>query len=130
MRSIQYVIPGNPIQMTRTHHHEKRRQWNEDKNNRCKYKMALINQHGDRPPFSGPIHLDINFYLEAKHDSKVTQPHDTNPRLSRLVDFVEEMGNRLLFGNSCLIASTSVHKFYDTNPRTELIITELRCQKK
>ena len=53
------------------------------------------------------------------------QPHYSRPDLSNLIKFIEDVATGILYKDDCIIAELVSYKHYDTNPRTEFMITPL-----
>ena len=98
--------------------------------------MQLANQHESKELFTGPIHIDIFFYVGAPdYPAARKQGHIAGeymyyvPKLSAFLRFLEESATGVLWNDSCVIASTTCQKKYDLDPRTEFYITKLKRGK-
>lgn len=127
---MKYVVNGIPIPLCRPRYSQGRRPWDSQREEKVKWGFFVEVQHGDRPFFEGPIHLDIVFYFPisssmAKRiaDSQEEKPHHYRPDLSNLIKFVEDAVAGILYKDDCIIASVVAKKLYDKVPRTEFTIT-------
>lgn len=125
---LRYIIPGNPVPRPRNRRPSSR-EWNARKQIKLKYILELSRQHNDQPLLTGPIAIDINFYLPIKqlpqHKKLVGSPHARTPTLAALIVYVEKAATGVIFKKECTIASIHSKKLYDENPRTELTIRKL-----
>lgn len=122
-----YVIEGDPIPLARARH-GRGKTWDTQKNEKYACGVQLQSQHTCKHFFSGPIHIDICFYLPLPRLSKKAQDgayHLFRPDLSNLIKFIEDVGTGILYKDDCLISSLSATKKYSHNPRTEFTISEL-----
>jgi Holliday junction resolvase RusA-like endonuclease len=126
-RSESYTIPGNPIALARARYSE-HRVYDSQKQLKLIIGIQLVNQHNNKPPFSGPISLNVRFYLPLPKRYSTTLPgsyHLYRPDLSNLIKLVEDVATGIIYKDDCIIAQIQSIKLYDRNPRTELTITTL-----
>lgn len=83
-------------------------------------------------PLSGPIHIDVEFYLPfpLKSNLKVKddlngKPHTNGQKVTYLLQFLEFLRHHKFYTDDCSIASLHVKKVYSQDPRTEFTIREL-----
>jgi len=94
------------------------------KDKKIYYRVELENQRGEIPLFSGPIDIELNFYLTPKPSERGKKYHMVRPDLSALIYFIERIAQGCIYRKCCTINNLHAKKIYDTNPRTEIIITE------
>jgi len=127
---VVYVIPGNPIPLARARINHKS-MYDSQRNEKLVARVNLRNQHEDKPLFTGPLLLDITFYMpivksRAKQYDKILNTYDFyKPDLSNLIKYVEDVANEILYDDDCLIAKINAKKIYG-EPRTEFTITSLK----
>lgn len=128
-----YVLKGEPISVSKVKTSSTQRIWDTQKTDKFSWSMQLNNQHEGRDLFTGPIHMDLYFYMTAPNYPVAKKKGDVPgkyhyylPRLSNFIRFVEEAGIGVLWGDPCVIASFIVYKKYDYEPRTEFTITRLK----
>lgn len=128
---MHYVLPGNPVPMIRSRDQQQRKTWNEARCNKTRLEVLLTDQHGDAPPFEGPLCFHLAFYFvhpQPVHQTPIEEHvrfHLAHPRLLDLVNFIESLGRGIIFSNDYYIAAISAKKCYDDNARTEIAITVL-----
>lgn len=125
---MTYVLPGNPIPMIRSRDQQQRKTWNNSRSNKTRLEVILTDQHGDKPPWDGPLCLSMTFFFEHPqrvNDDERVRYHVAHPRILDLVNFVESLGRGIIFSNDYYIAAISAKKCYDDTPRTEIAITVL-----
>ena len=92
--------------------------------------IELERQHGDRPFYVGPLHLDVDFYFAAKGRKLLNKIayNDSFPHLSTRIGFIEQVGEGVIFDNSVTIVSTNCSKKYtkEREPYLTFYLTELR----
>lgn len=124
----KYVVVGDPIPLAR-HRHGNGHTWDPQKQLKKIFYNQIAYQHLEKPMFSGPIHIDFEFYFPIARTSKTARDgahHVFRPDLSNLVKFVEDAVTLLLYKDDACIASFSAAKKYSTEPRTEFTISELK----
>lgn len=96
---------------------------------RLSFILALTQQHDSEPFFENPIHLDVIFYMPiSKTSQKVKENslyHTNVPHLDNLYKFLLQAMKDIVISDERVICSVSLKKVYDSEPRTELIITEV-----
>lgn len=132
IRTKLYTIPGEPVAIGKVNIGYGKF-YNSQQEKRFKFRNFLELQHNEEPFFSGPIRVDLifNFKLAQRNnrkfkDAEHRSPMYDKPTLLYLLDFMHDMMQGTLYDNDVLITSLSCQKFYDNNPRTDLIITEIR----
>ena len=128
MSSKRYVLWSEPHPYIRSD--KERRVWDGIKQSRFIQITDLLEQHGDRPLFKGPLSIEIYFYLKSHDKAKKSPgPHDTfhysAPSVASLLKFFEEMATGVLITSAHQIATVKTYKRWDIQPRTEVIIEEI-----
>jgi len=129
MEAITYTIKGDPIALARGRYHN-RKVYDSQKNEKLVLGITLLNQHKDRPLYTGPLQLDVTFYMPiAKSRQKqrnvlLNTYHVFTPDLSNMIKFIEDIANDILYSDDCLISKINAKKIYG-EPRTEFTITQL-----
>ncbi len=132
--TVCYVIDGDPTPLARARV-GKGRVWDSQKQTKMFWRVNLERMHGERPLFTGPLHVEMNFYMpmpKAAHkrwDQMVNSYHLFRPDLSNLIKFIEDVATGVLYRDDCIISSIWSKKRYDKIPRTEFIITEMKNEK-
>jgi len=131
MKSKVYTINGNPIPLARARLF-KQKVYDPQRNKKLVASIDVVSQHDDEPLLTGPLHLDVTFYM--KYPSSIAKsrqltyqgkPHQTIPDLSNLIKFIEDIcSNDVVYHDDCIISSITSKKVYDANPRTEFYFTE------
>jgi Holliday junction resolvase RusA-like endonuclease len=91
----------------------------------------LKRQHGYAPLYTGPIELNVIFFMALPANKKVANEymkqkyHIKKPDNSNLTKFVEDVAIGVLYEDDCIIARIFATKMYDYNPRTEFKIIPL-----
>lgn len=133
-RTKHYVILGDPIVLARARY-GRGKFYDSQKNSKLVWGIGLKNQHDETPFFTGPLLMDVIFYmpipatLSAKKKlATQNQWHFLRPDSSNLVKFVEDVATTICYKDDCIIAKHSIEKVYDDGqgPRTEFILSELK----
>lgn len=125
-----YIVLGDPTPLARCRVGN-RRVWDTQKADKLHFSLHLKFLHGNRPLYSGPLHLEVNFFFPIPNSRKkltslIGSYHHYRPDISNLIKFVEDCATGVLYHDDCLIASVTSTKKYDIDrPRTEFIITPL-----
>ena len=121
----KYIIPGQPIPLARPRFYNGRVidcQVGE-KNAAATYLKFL--HKGPIIPLEGPLHITINFFMKKpKKGNK--HFHSSRPDLDNLIKFILDVCNDVLYKDDAQIAQICSEKIYDDEPRTEIIIEELK----
>jgi Holliday junction resolvase RusA-like endonuclease len=129
MEAITYIIKGDPIALARGRYHN-RKVYDSQKNEKLCLGITLLNQHKARPLYSGPLQLDVTFYMpiakskQKQRNSILDTYHVFTPDLSNMIKFIEDIANSILYDDDCLISKINAKKIYG-DPRTEFTITQL-----
>lgn len=128
---MKYIIMGDPIPLMRARY-SKRCVWDAQKLVKATCGIGLRNQHQDKPFHHAPIWIDVTFYFAIPASRKnrkalIGTPHFYKPDLSNLIKFIEDVATGLLYHDDCMISHISAKKVYDEIPRTEFIITTIKC---
>lgn len=128
-RTKSYVVNMPPISQARARLAGKRF-YNAQSQEKMAFGFILKNQHGNEPLFNKAIHVDITFFMpQLKNWSAKTKQetvvHQSRPDLDNLEKFLLDAMHNVLITDDNIICSMSAKKVYDSNPRTEFIITEI-----
>lgn len=128
-----YVIKGDPLSKSTIRSTNAQRIWSTQYQEKFSWSLQLANQHEGKAIFSGPIHLDISFFVltpnyPAAKRKGITdgKPHFYLPKLSSFMEFLEQAGMGVLWNDPCIIASITQKKEYSHDPRTEFTIVKLK----
>lgn len=127
---ITYIIEGDPVPLSRPRI-GKNCLYDSQKQAKLILGIELSRQHGLRELYVGPIGLDFMFYFhmppssKKHHDKMRGTPHFFKPDISNLIKMYEDISNKILFNDDCLIAEITARKVYDDRPRTEFTIRKL-----
>lgn len=125
MNSTVYVIVGDPIPLARARHIHNR-VYDSQKALKLINGITLRAQHNDRPLLSGPLHLNVQFYMPiAATSRKKAFYHVFKPDLDNLIKWICDISNSILFNDDCIVAKITATKMYDKNPRTEFTLEVL-----
>lgn len=124
-----YVVPGDPVPLARARLTKESRMWDSQKQTKLVYSIQLANQHEGKPMFTGPLHIEVVFYMRIAAAKKGKQLagtyHCFRPDIDNLLKFIADVATGVLYHEDCIIASVATKKVYDDEPRTELIIIPL-----
>lgn len=123
--STSFVIKGNPIALARA-----RIGNGKFYDSQVSYKITLQGQLEKQIPidynlFTGPILLDITFYMKKPTRTKAGTWAYKRPDLSNLIKLIEDVGNGLLYTDDAIIVMIIARKIYDTTPRTEFTLSSI-----
>ena len=131
MKSIKYVLPGNPIAWTRAvPNYGKHRMYDSQKNVRLIIGIEIQKQHGTAPNFEGAIALEAYYYFtppQRCNPDKLPEWHLTKPDTSNLTKLYEDILSCDLgiIKNDSMICKEYCEKRYSLEPKTIIILTEL-----
>ena len=128
-----YVIPGNPTPLARARFSFKNnepRVYDSQKNTKLVTGIHLTNQHGDHPPYEGPLLLNATFYfpIPLKYKNKILpgHPYTSVPDLTNILKYIEDICQDVhFFKNDSQITQIISRKQYDNQTRTEFYFIEL-----
>lgn len=130
LRSEKYIIIGDPVPLARPRFC-KGHVFDSQKMNKMVASNSIMYQHKNRLHFTGPLHLQVTFFMALPRCSKKKQElllgtfHKARPDFSNLLKFIEDVAQDVLYDDDCIISSVCGSKIYDRQPRTELILTEI-----
>lgn len=126
MRSLLYQLDLRPIA------------WNAPTqgyyyNNQFRERDLFVNYlqriHGDEPPFTKAIQLDLGFYMTIPKLTRDREPNEYHSKLPSLIDLSMHvqlcLQEALIIHDKKQISVCNAVKLYDKKPRIELVITEL-----
>lgn len=140
MNPITYVLIGDPVPLARPRMSGPNRiVYDSQKLIKHSLVNQLLEQHGDRPLYSGACHLDATFYMKMpkgmikKTAENTGKYHIYKPDLDNLIKMIGDIATIhpyndeefVLLKDDCTIASISAKKVYDIQPRTIFTIREL-----
>ena len=129
MNKKTYILLGDPIALQRTRlSHNK--VYDSQKNLKLVTGINLQRQHNSEPFFDGPLSLDVTFFMEIPksrlryvHSGAV---HKFKPDLDNMIKYICDVCNKIVYNDDCTICKITATKVYDTKPRTEFTIEELK----
>jgi len=125
--TMRYCVPGDPIPWQRPGRRGSR-YFDRQKHLKMTTGVILSNQHGQNPLFSGPLKADLVFYFKIPLSRRSIRPGDyywQKPDNDNLCGFYFDAAKGIILVDDAMICNQTVLKFYDIEPRTELIITRL-----
>ena len=130
MTTKVYTIPTKPVAWQRPGRSEGRFY---DTQTHLKNSLGfyLEQQHGDLPPFKGPIEIDMKFYFPIpktvrKRPNTIDMWHITVPDADNLLKLLYDTLQRSeIIINDKIVCKGSFSKQYDKVERTVITITEL-----
>jgi len=131
-RISKYIIKHNPIPLARPRFTVNRHVWDSQKLLKITIAGLLEEQHANTPLFEGALHADIIFYMPLPKCSKKTAErlegsHNCGKTdLDNLCKFIFDVANGLLYKDDSQVASICCKKLYGNEPRTELILAEIK----
>jgi len=131
MKEMIYIIPGDPIPLARARYGN-RRVWDSQKETKLISSISLNRQHDTNPLFTGPLHMDLIFFIELPHNRRKPYKnqfdyHYYKPDLDNLIKYCCDISNKILYDDDCVVASITAKKIYDYEPRTQITIRELNA---
>ena len=97
---------------------------------RMAYILSILRDHKEEKPFTGPVHLEVDFYTKKEKlisKRKNTENNYGFPTTDSLVRFlIHAIGctNQVLF-NKNQVSGITAHQFTDKIPRISFRITEM-----
>jgi len=132
MNEIVYVIPGNPIALSRPRLSHCGI-YDSQRNEKLIAGLNLRQQHGALPLYtSTPLHLEATFYMNMPKSSRRKWPqlrgtyHFYKADLDNLLKFLLDICNNVILKDDSIVSSISACKIYDDNPRTEFTFRVLK----
>lgn len=122
-----YVLIGEPIATCRAQS-AKKRVWDVHQKRKTIQRVSLENQHGARPPYKGPLRLEVTFLFEPQPPSVYREDiyqHIPRSYMDRLLNFIFEIGTGILFLNDRHIIEIDAKKGYSVAPSTTFSIKQL-----
>jgi Holliday junction resolvase RusA-like endonuclease len=123
-----YVINGEPTPLARARHsNETKRVYDSQKAIKMLAGIGLRSQHDDEPFLTGPLHLDVTFFMEKTLHSKAkTTHHIFKPDLDNMIKYVCDVSAGIIFEDDRIIAKITATKKYDHKPRTEFMVIKIQ----
>lgn len=128
----EYVINERPIPWARAvPAFSKHFMYDSQKAAKLAIGAIIKKQHGSKPLFKGPLHIDVVFYTPYASSKQLRKRQerkkyvDVKSDLDNYCKFLLDTCNTLLYTDDKQIASISAAKIYSDKPRTEFTIKEL-----
>lgn len=123
---VTYILRGNPIPLARGRYSRQGKVYDSQKLQRTITTVTLQSQHDGRPFYTGPLVLDVTFFMPIpmSHSRKKLEgtPHVKTPDLDNLLKWVCDCATNVCYKNDSIIVKCIAEKLYDKNPRTEFRI--------
>jgi len=122
---------GKPVPWARPGRSKFNKCYDTQKDEKESYRWSLKVDHGASPLFSGPLGLDVIFYMpmtgtiKKLSSEKPGLPHYSRPDVDNFAKFFIDAATGVLYQDDCIIADLRARKIYDENPRTMITIWEL-----
>jgi len=129
--TITYVLEGDPVALARVRISRTQgvfRVFDSQKELKLISQITLRNQHGHRPLYKGPLHIDCDFYFHIPKTNKIARLgyyHVYKPDVDNLCKMILDISNGILFHDDSMVAEITCRKLYDAKPRTEFRIYKL-----
>lgn len=128
-----YILPGDPVSLLRARYSRfLNGMYNSQKTRQLVDRINIQEQHGDNPPFQGPLHFTLTFYMPIpknisakKRELLLGSYHVIRSDLDNLIKYVSDVCQTVLFKDDCTISKITAQKLYDANPRTEITVKVL-----
>ena len=120
---MKFVVKGEPFPLSRNKSMNSSL-WEQMRGKKIYYRISLESQREPHPLISGPIDIEVTFYLKPKLAEKGKTSHISKPDLSALIYFIERIAQGTIFRKCCTINNLHAKKIYDNNPRTEITVIE------
>lgn len=127
MESKHYVVNVRPTPWKRPGLC-KNKFYNTQSNDINAYRLFLEQQHGDSRPFSKAVEVTLTFYFHIPKQIKKRTGimyHKTKPDIDNCIKLILDCCKPVIWTDDCIVSKLVVLKVYDSNPRTEMTITEL-----
>lgn len=131
MRMISYIIDLTPIPWKRAQKCGNR-YFDGQIHEKSLIGLQLQKQHKNAEPFSGPISVDLSFFMPTSPDSRRQNYfyHAYTPDIDNLIKFILDTATDAeIIADDRLICVLNARKIYDAHPRTELTITQIEDRK-
>ena len=128
MREKRYIIPLRPLPWRRAGI-SGTKFYDTQVNQKIAFGLYLLRCHGSDPIFSGPVELDVTFFMttaQQRHKQPKTY-HYATPDLDNLVKLLLDaiVDTKAILTDDRIISVMHAKKVYDSSPRTEFTIREL-----
>jgi Holliday junction resolvase RusA-like endonuclease len=125
----EYIINLAPISWKRPGINKKTF-YDQQKHEKLAFGLYLLQQHGDDPKFTKPLHVEVNFFIpipdilkKREHSRWCAKYPDIDNLQKFIFDAINDTG--VIWNDDRLISSLVCKKIYDKCPRTHITITEL-----
>ncbi len=134
MRSISYVIEGDPTPLARARvNYHTKRMYDSQQQIKLIIGITLQQQHNDKPLLEGPISFEVTFFMPLplsmsryKKELNKGKCHKCKPDLDNLIKLILDCANTICYEDDAAISVIHAKKVYDPQPRTEFTLSEIR----
>ena len=134
MMQYQYILTGSPVPLARARtSYVLKRCYDAQKQLKMIAGIEIQHQHGNRPLLSGPLSLDVTFYLPLARSMSLKRNkqllgtyHTIRPDTSNLLKFIEDVCQNIVYKEDCIISVITAKKLYSNDPKTIFTIEELK----
>lgn len=120
-----YTIKADPIPWMRAGLNKANRFYDRQVQNKIAFGLIVSKQHKNKPLFSTPIHIDLQFHIKLPKSYTDIMPHIVKPDLDNLVKFVLDAIKDILITDDKIICKLTAHKLYSHEPKTIITIKEM-----
>lgn len=127
-----YIIPEDPVAWARAVPSRTHGMWDSQKQLKLHLGLFIQRAHGSRPLYSGPLLLDIQFFMPMNQKMlKVADKwegvwYEYRPDLDNCVKLILDTCNSILYDDDKTTCVAVVSKCYSVKPRTEFRFVELQ----
>lgn len=128
---FMYVMAADPIAWCRAGLGNGRF-YDKQKHEKLVWGLTIAQQHGDRPQYEKPLHLNAQFTFRIpkthykKRDVMMGTPMPYTPDLDNLLKFICDVcSSGVLYRDDALVSSVSSRKIWGDEGRTEFSFTEI-----
>ena len=127
---FMYSMVGDPIAWCRAGLGNGRF-YDKQKHEKLVWGITISQQHGDRPMFVKPLHLNATFYFRIpkthykKRDEMMATPMSYTPDLDNLLKFICDCCSGVLYKDDAIVSSVSSRKIWNDIAKTEFSFTEM-----
>lgn len=129
---VIYILPGNPTPLARARL-SGRRFFDQQKLLKINHGIILDRIHNEMPLYTGPLEVNATFYLpfqsgasQKLKNKMIGKFRPLRPDLDNYIKYILDVSNKILFHDDSIVVVIHAQKIYDSIPRTEFTITEIR----
>jgi Holliday junction resolvase RusA-like endonuclease len=124
MRSMTFIIPGDPVPLARARM-GKFCIYDSQKHEKLVATMLINKQMAGLKMLNPPLELEVVFFMAmAKAKRKDGRPHYSRPDLDNCIKYVCDICNKTVFNDDSGIYRIVAMKVYDDKPRTVFTLKE------